>query len=115
MQENTDPQKKGKPRRELNKAGVFIRTGRDWNRWEGSCSISEGREFFPRIAKCLEYVGREEEGKGEVGRATKATIIINYIQEGSGSLVPEEGIKGKPFFLGVYHGSEFLAKETNSS
>ena len=94
---------------------VFIRTGRDWNRWEGSCSISEGREFFPRIAKCLEYVRREEEGKEEVGRATKATIIINYNQEGSGSLVPEEGIKGKPFFLGVYHGSEFLAKETNSS
>ena len=59
MQENTDSQKRGKPGKELNKAGVFIRTGRDWNRWEGSCSISEGREFYLRIAKCLEYVGRD--------------------------------------------------------
>ena len=100
MQENTDSQKRGKPGRELNKAGVFTRTGRDWNRWEGSCSISEGREFYLRIAKCLEYVGREEEGKGEIGRATKATIIINHIQEGSSSLVPEERIQRQAILSG---------------
>lgn len=34
--------------------------------------VSQCREFYPRIARCLEYVGREEEEKGEVGGGTKA-------------------------------------------
>ena len=42
----------------------------------------------------------EEEGKGEIGRATKATIIINHIQEGSSSLVPEERIQRQAILSG---------------
>lgn len=41
MEENRYSQKRGKPGRELNKAG----------KCEASCSVSEGTEFYPRIAK----------------------------------------------------------------
>lgn len=37
---------------------------------ERSCSASEGTEFYPRIARSPENVGREEEN-GEVGGAMK--------------------------------------------
>ena len=72
---------------------VYYLPGKAW------CTLSWAKQAEGELEEG-KGAGREEEGKGEIGRATKATIIINHIQEGSSSLVPEERIQRQAILSG---------------